>query len=209
MKLIKMLCLAAFAAAATAAFAPSAMAADTALCKSHPATDACPAGERYTSTHLALVAGTQYKLEGAFPHTLILCLGLLVQATLGGLANPQTINGNVTYSNCGTNAVHNNCTVTELEAFSGTVLWTLLNLGELKAGAVKPGITLFKCIGTECEYKSVESGHFSGASATTGKGRVNIKFGTLEKLGGGILCPAQLEITEGLLEALADTYVMK
>jgi hypothetical protein len=208
MRLIKMSGLAALAAVASMAFASSAMAGNTALCTKYE--EPCAAANLVKSMHMELTAGTGWKLKGSNPHLLLLCLKVLVSSTIGGLGNPQEFRANLTYEECGTNSAHNNCTVTETQGFSGTVLREALNLGTLKANAANAGAMLVKCLGIHCEYDLAGLAFaMIGAGGEAGNGMVNLAGTKLAKhIGSLLLCPATSEITEGLPEPLSATYVM-
>ncbi len=195
--------------------ATSASATTTQLCKVHK--EPCPAGSAVTSIHMVNVGAVPVLLNSTAD---VLCLSVLAVGTPLELASPQIVDvTQFTFSNCGTNAAHNNCTVTALELPKLSVLKTALNLGTLTAptgageGRTNVKCTILGFIKINCDYKGaglsfgVEG---AGHTATAGHGMLTSLKTSLplsESLEGGGLCPSTSSI-DALLEPLEDTYIV-
>lgn len=84
----------------------------TALCGVNE--DPCPAESQLTSTHFVNAPGTVVLMQNsAIP---VLCLNALRAVDVLGLGKPQSLHTTTfTFSGCGTNAAHSNCTVSVQE----------------------------------------------------------------------------------------------
>ena len=190
MKPIKMFGLAALAALMAMAFASSAMASSTSLCKVDGAT--CAAGNLITHVH-----------EQSVGHALLLsfvtveCAALFLGDTLnGGLGSPLVIHGNFAYT------CLNGCSATEENAPAEI---KVLKTGTELAAVTGEGLVHVIC-GLNCKYNGLElEGHALGALSTGNNGRVTLNEQETNKE-SGTFCPstAELDITT---EPLTTTYI--
>jgi hypothetical protein len=189
---VKAFCLSIVAATALMAFAQvaPAMATNTQICKLHQ--EPCAVGNRVTSVHF--VSGTTLFLS---TFATALCLSSLLSGTVGPLAAPQKITvTTLTFTNCGTTAEHNNCTVKTLKLGEIDVLKTALNLGTATWLNLE---VLISCpsLGIHCIYggAAITGFTFQGAlhTAETGNGKVIGSTIGILKVSGGLLCPEQVQ----------------
>ncbi len=197
MRLVKMFGLATLMAVAAMALlgAASASATNTQLCTAHTGLT-CVSGA--TSIHAVLATGTVGKLLSS-PVT-VLCLGVLVEATPLAEGSPQAIHTlEMSYTGCGTNSAHNNCTVTVEEQPLADLLKTGLDEGSLTATS---GRTRLQCssLGIDCKYD------LEGALFSIGAQHLTANEATITELGGKLLCPDE-GFLDGLLESLSATYI--
>src|SRR5258705_2385239 len=107
--------------------------------------------EPATSIHLAIEEGTVGKLLS--PLVTLLCLSVLVNASLLSLGEPQKGHVEFSFSACGSNAAHNNCTLTTEEVPLGY----LLKIGEGEGLLVgESGLLRVQCpnLGIDCKYSA-------------------------------------------------------
>ncbi len=206
-KIFGLVMLAAVATVASISTSP-ASATNTALCKIH--SDPCPPPNLVTSLHLVNTPGTVWELLTDFGN--VLCLGTLVQATVGPLAAPQLITGTGwSFTNCGTNVAHDNATVTFGKGPHLTLLRTTLNLATLTHTEVEMRVkaTIFGIIKIDCIYSLAGVAFpFEGAlhtSAATGHGMVTANKIPLTKFSG--VCPTVSSL-DFLLEPLEHVFVV-
>jgi len=194
MRLIKMVGLAAVAAIAAMAFlgASSAMAdVNTALCVEESEL-VCPKGGLVDL--FDMTAGTTVLKTSLLT---VLCLGSKVHATvenednLGHAPEPLLVQiDSLTWENCGSNAEHTNCKVTNIKLPLFDVLKTAEDLGEAVALGAEVHV---ECSGLNCYYggAAVEGFEVESALHTGGAGH-----GMFSALGlpvpkvKGFLCPA-------------------
>ena len=174
--------------------------------------------------HLTQSAGSIGTLHGLTPLFNVLCLNVLALGEtlhlgeLDELAEPPVREQyeihltKLDFTNCGTNATHNNCEIKslvlpillsllteELENGSGNGWGTLTKLN---------GETLVKCnlplIGTiDCIYEG--KGTTFKAENTGARGMVTANGVALKKTAGSGFCSAESTITQGLLEPLPSS----
>jgi hypothetical protein len=207
-KLIKMFGFAALAAVVAMALvgATSASAKEnTQLCKVHQ--EPCAAGNAPTSVHF--VAGTTVLKTSIIT---VLCLASLVVATplgLGTAPTPQVLhNTEITWSNCGTNPAHNNCTVTTLAPGLVDLLKTALNLGTATVLGAEVKVVCGEIL--NCTYGGAEVTGFTseGALHTAGAGHGMLTASELTvPVVGGLLCPATSK-WNALYEPLEHLYIV-
>jgi hypothetical protein len=198
MKLVKTLVLAASAALMAMALvgAPSALAEPTGLC-STDASEASPCESVITHVH-----------EVSVGKALLLTSILTVECTvlfLGDVTkegSPLTIEGNYTYTNCGS------CEATEKSGTHSNV--QILKLGHELADVTYTGEEHIVCSGfIDCTYKGEGlTGHALGPLLSPeANGETVIKEQARTKVAGGFLCPktAKLDITTTPLSA---TYIV-
>jgi hypothetical protein len=204
MKPIKMLSLAALAALATMAFAgaSSAMAESTALCTVDEST--CAGGTLVTHVHETTLAGRPATLLNGVGN--VTCDVLFLSTSVGGLASPQIIEGNFTYTNCLMGSTK--CTVTEKNGPSWVEIlkWASERADEWVQGEIQVKCGSF----INCVY-GLEP--VSGSAWTVigplisfeTNGEVFAGSKSLTKI-SGLLCPveARLDIT---LTPLSATYI--
>jgi hypothetical protein len=140
-----MLGLAVTAAVMAMAFvgASSAMAGNTALC----ATDQDPCASPLTHVHEATLPGNENRAKLLTNIATIQCQVLFLGSTSTGLANPLSLTGNFTYTECNLG-----CTVTEVsKSVNIQVLKTATELATIKG----EGEVLVNCplLGLHCVYK--------------------------------------------------------
>lgn len=212
MRLIKMSGVAMLAAIATMALvgASPAMAENTALCKALESP--CHEESLVTAIHMELTEGTVWRLGTLEPELIVLCLKVLLQATVGELGSPQKLAvSELVFKECGTNKTHDNCTVEATQSmFEADLLKTALNLGEFEFLEIDLWVrcTILKVPVIDCKYnlKGVPF-HFAGFGGTNKHGMLREAPTVLEPLPGQKNCPIFSEIFEGLLEPLTDVYV--
>jgi hypothetical protein len=184
MKYVKMLGLAAVAAAALMAFVGAGTASATVLCTSPPdASGNCPAGAAYaaeTTIHATLEPGTSAELRAGF--ATITCTESTVHgktANAGGAA--ETVRGPIetlSFNSC--NATVNVTTGGELEIHP---------IGHTGNGTLtsKGAVAHVSTLGTTCTYGTQNAvkdiGTLTGGAEPTLHANVN-----LEKIAGGFLC---------------------
>ncbi len=221
MRLIKTFGLAAIAAVAAMAFvgASSAMATGhTALCKTHE--DPCAEANLVKNIHMQ--AGTTI-LKTSLATVLCLKSSAVAHAEHGGLSLLLVIEHpsgekltiidplgfqvlTLTWENCGTNAAHNNCTVTNLKLPLIDLLKTALNLG---TATVLGAEVLVNCVGIlHCVYggKEITGFNVEGALHTAGAGHGMFTANELSVPNvGGLLCPSTSKWT-ALYEPLEHIF---
>ncbi|HEX5374919.1 MAG TPA: hypothetical protein VFW48_02065 [Solirubrobacterales bacterium] len=193
-------------------FAASATAESTALCKAHK--EPCPKDDQYKEFHLNSVGLVKFLNDVAD----ILCLGSLIRGDIGDLGNPQGIQTTAyTFTGCGTNATHTNCTVTLPVRPNFFVLKTKLNLGEITETSSQLKFTCTGVFGT-CTYKYPERTYtLEGAQHNIGTGNGMLTYpsgeeegakeGELELEEGELACPT-LGAFDGLYEPLEKLYIV-
>lgn len=203
--------LAAIAAVAAMAFvgATSASAEDTALCNVHQ--EPC-AEENQTETLHGKAIGDAFLLNNVID---VLCLNVLGTFSVGDLDNPQLLTANkedLVINGCGTDASHNNCTVTINQVPTFLLLKTALNLGEVEGhgGSINVKCTVFFIVKLDCTY-AAELGvlvpaegalHTEGA----GHGRINLEEVPAKLTIGGTLCPTVSSL-DALLEPSSHVWI--
>lgn len=205
MRLIKPFGLAALIMAVIAAIGASSASAErpTELCKVHTEKSQleCPEGEGVTEDHQHLALGTVWKLlGGAFT---ILCLNALKLATPLELGEPQLIHTlKLTVTGCGTNAAHDNCTVTADELPLLYLLKTALDQGVLTA---VDGSFRVQCanLGINCLYD------LKGAEFSMGAQHISAEEVPVEPLGGIFLCPGTEASLDYLLVPYTEHFILE
>jgi hypothetical protein len=200
MRLIKMFGLAALAAVAATAFigAPSASAStNTQLCKVHTGLT-CPGGEGTETLHL--VNEGLWKFLTTFGT--VLCLNVLRSDTLLELGNPQIVHDETSYTNCGRNSAHSNCTLTVEEQRLLTLLKNGLDHGKLTA---ENGLLRVQCSGFpsfNCVYDT------TGIEFEVGNNELVAEETPVEVLEGTFFCPESSTL-DGVLTTLENTYILQ
>jgi len=224
MRPIKMFGLAAVAAVAAMAFVGASSASAntwTSLCDVHTSL-VCPAGHLLELfTFLLTKEGAEGKGgESAILKTSIatvLCLSskgtVHVEEGKPLLDNPLKLLVLLAFKNCGTNAEHNNCTVTVLKNPLVTLLKTALNLGTATVSKELPAEVNVKCgFLINCTYSeplegksiAVEGGeHVAGS----GNGMLTANELELKTIGGGF-CPEKSK-WNALYEPLKPVYILE
>jgi hypothetical protein len=200
-RLIKMFGLATVAAVAAMAFvgATSASAGSTAICTAHTGL-LCAAQNVATSGHYVLRAGTVGQLLAAID---VLCLGVLVDATMLGLASPQMVHSlSLSFTGCGTGSGHNNCTVTTPAGQQPLfhLLKTGLDQGLLTALSGQKRLVCSN-IGLDCLYDA------AGMEFEAAGGNIIANETPVEELGGKFFCPDE-GLLDGELEGLTRAYIL-
>lgn len=202
---LKVFSLAAVAAvAAMALVASSAMATgSTSMCKVNETP--CAAGNQVKSLHM--VAGTSVLKTSILT---VLCLSSLAQVPITTtLGNPLKTGAltSLTWENCGSNAAHNNCTVTNLKLPTFDVLRTAAGLGE--ATALGAEVLVLCGESLHCVYggAAVTGFKVEGALHTAGAGHGMFTASELKvpKV-SGFLCPAESKWT-ALYEPLEHVFL--
>jgi hypothetical protein len=196
--------------------ASSAMAeGNTALCTVHQ--DPCLDANLVSGVHM--VAGIT-TLQTSVAK--VLCLSSLAQGTvetdattgkrLSASGKPLGVNVTaLTWSNCGTNAAHNNCTVNTLKGGLIDLLRTALNLGTATILGSEVlvecniGFTLHCVYGGEVAGFGVEGAGHNGGLA--GNGMFNANALEVQRL-KGLFCPEESKWT-ALYESLTALYGVK
>jgi hypothetical protein len=192
--------LAALAAVAAMAFigASSASAGDTQLCKVHTGL-LCPGGAQAT-TEVHMVNSGVGKLLSSLGT--VLCLNVLALATPLGLASPQSVHSlETSYTNCGRNSTHTNCTVTVEEEPLFDLLKDGLDHGWLKGVS---GLTRVECSGfpsLNCLYDT------TGIEFLVGEQKLVAEETSVEFVEGSFFCPKESTL-DGTLLPLEKTYVL-
>jgi len=202
---MKMFGLAAIAAVAAMAFigASSASAEHTALCKEAAAL--CPEDKLVKSIHMT--AGTTVLKTSILT---VLCLSSLAE---GHITSPNYLGAPlvgtllpIVWSNCGSNAAHDNCSVTTLAGGTISALKTAAGLGTATSENAK---VLVLCSGfLHCVYGGPSVGPFNveGAGHTAGAGKGMFTATELKVPNiSGFLCPSESKWT-ALYEPLENTY---
>jgi len=200
-KAIKMFGLAALAALMAMAFAgaSSAMAESTGLCMED--SNPCTANEH---VHETTLSGAKAKLLAGL--LTVSCDVLFLGNTTAATGSPLVINGNFTYTECGS------CTVEELEG--GKAKIEILKEGHETAKVTGEGVVFVDCGGKslECEYdgeglKGTAKGPLLAATEKT-NGEVTLLNQIVHKhpTGTGAFCPeeSKLDITT---TPLMPTYI--
>lgn len=170
---------------------------NTQLCLS-PEEEVC--NEPASEVHVVLKEGT----VGKFLSDVIdlLCLEVLVLATLLELGTPHQ-EGHVdeTFRTCGSNATHNNCTITTEEKPFGYLLRTGEKQGVLVAegGQLRLKCTILGFIKIDCSYKAE---NLEVTIEDPGIGEAT----DLPISGGGNLCPEETYL-DGEMVALEPVYI--
>lgn len=186
--------------------ASPASAESTALCKvnEYP----CPESSRISTVNLELASGSTWSLHTTKPSLTVLCLATQLKVKALAVGSPQVIDRTTeTHTKCGTNAAHNNCTVTTfIEGTSFHLLKTAANLGELEA---TQGETEVKCTSIpklECTYHDAKViYHVEGKNGKNGHGIVSAAELPVE-VAGGASCPEKTVLTTSL-EFSEDAYL--
>ncbi len=172
---------------------------DTQLCDAHTGLTCSDAS---SDVHMVLAPGTVGKLLS--PIVTVLCLGVLVESSgtdVGELGNPQQLDASaMSFTGCGTNASHNNCTVTVEELPDNDLLKLGLDEGSLEA---LTGETRLQGCGLNlnCLYDT------EGLLFSVGAQHLTADKTPVTELGGKFLCPDEGKL-DGLLETLEDRYVL-
>jgi hypothetical protein len=214
MSLIKSIGLAALAALAVMTFVgvTPASAGSTALCAAHE--DPCLKNS-LRSVHLANV-GTLPQLLSSL--ATILCLNVLAvaEADKGSTGTPLHLQTTLSFTGCGTNAAHTDCTVTVLEQPAQNLLKTALNKGTLSPDPAQPGLVNLNCMigfNVNCDYSGSELSFPVEGAAGGGVGNGMITAATMpakiSKALGGVkfLCPSNSTL-DFLLEPLEPIYIV-
>lgn len=175
----------------------------TAFCKVHE--DPCQAANLVGQVH---TTSSNFVILNNLAN--ILCLNVLSSFKVLGLGNPLLMHSeSLTFTGCGTNAKHDNCTITTEELPLLTVLRTSLNLA---AGMFQSGKIRVQCpnLGVNCllmlegtELVMWGSGHL-GEFDGSGQGGSGTPSGPNED---GFFCPEEVE-TDILLTALEHFYIV-
>jgi len=192
--------LAALAALASMAFlgAGTASAEGIAICEENALP--CPENKLVSLIHAELEAGTVGQLLSSL--ATILCLNVLAEAHAEGpLLHATTLNAIIlaTFTGCGSNGAHSNCTVKTLENGLAELTKTGTNLGVISGtSGEEPGVVNLQCtilgFPVNCDYSGAElafpvegAGHTEGA----GNGRLvaNKTPAKLTEALGGLFCP--------------------
>lgn len=201
------------AAAALGVIAPMAAASgETALCKTEE--EPCSEANRVTSLHLALTSGSVLKLLNSTAD--VLCLTALLTAEVLEPGTPQALHAKeLNISGCGTDANHNNCTVTTLELPEADLLRS--DAGNYGLLTILSGGTRIKCvifgfIKIDCtyDYTGLEF-EFEGAlnlGSETGGGMLPANEHPASLTEGSGLCPEESSF-DFLLEPLKHVYLGK
>jgi hypothetical protein len=180
---------------------------DTALCAEH--ISPCEGEALIDTIHLTTTEGTIIRILESLAD--ILCLGLLVEATVSEPGDPQLLTATeFQFHGCGYTSAHDQChmLVEELPTFS--VTRTSLNLGVLKA---ESGILHLHCslVGRNCliDLTGVEL-PLEGAlhNEDTDNGMVTADHTELPRIKGGGWCPYAL-FADFLEEPLGHVYVVE
>jgi Trypsin len=173
----------------------------TVFCSEDPGTgetESCPAGKSATHVHEATLSGKKAKLLTGF--ITVECDVLFLGESLAEAGTPQLIEGNFTYTNCGS------CTVTET---SEKALMEISKSGHETADVTYENAWFVECGGfLACEYDG--EGLVGTAKgpllATETNGEISVQGQELHKAEGGFLCPktAKLDIVTTPLSA---TYI--
>jgi len=214
MRLTKMFGLAAVAAVAAMAFVGASSASAetwTTICLVHTSL-VCPEKENIDLFTFKAVGSTILKTNIAT----VLCLtskgALEVEKEL--LANPLLVKlHELVFLECGTNAEHNNCTVTVEQLPLLIVLKTALNLGTATVNKELPAKIKVECGKLiNCAYSEPVEGKsiaVEGALHKEGSGHGMLTANELEvKKTGGLFCPATSKWT-ALYEPLEHLYLLE
>jgi hypothetical protein len=212
MRLSKIVICGVLAAVTMAILASAAMAEGTSLCKVKE--DPCAAGDQVFWVHL--VSGTVVVETSLMT---VLCLSALAVIGNGGFGETLVSGGfpihyvtqEFTFSNCGTNATHDNCSMKNLSTIGLVDLKkTAANLGSAEAlraeflvSCTVMGIPVDCVFGSNMGPIAVEGAGHTGFS---GNGMFTFSKVPVPKLGGGILCPEKASLT-ALFEPLEKIYV--
>ena len=133
----------------------------------------------------------------------VLCLNVLANGTALALANPQVVHATTSYTNCGSNTAHDNCTVTVEEdplfhlLKEGAGEGTLLGL----SGLTRVKCTVFGFIKIDCLYDT------TGIEfAVSDPGLLVANETPVEFVEGSGLCPEESSL-DGELTTLTATYI--
>jgi len=205
MKPIKMLSLAALAVLMAMAFAgaSSAMAADTALCK----TDESPCILVNQVTHVHEATSVNAEILNGLGH--VKCGVLFLSTAVGALATTQVINGNFTYANCKRKKLvppEENCTVAEI---NGPAEIKVLRLNPEESEVAFKFEVSVVCGGViNCVYDGVGLlGTGSGPLPSSTNGKVTINAQTMHKVSGSF-CPEEAKL-DIVTIALSATYISR
>jgi len=195
MKLARMSSLMLVAAMVTMALivTSSAAAETTALCNVDQ--DPCKEANQVTEVHYE-AHNTHFLGEYAYG-----CSDALLSAAVGKLGTPQTLEAqSMTYTSCG-----GGCTRTTEELGTLSVLRTANESAEVVVNGFKTKVT---CSGfSNCIYVLNEQvGVLQGPLLTGDNGHITFEEVPLEKVGGSLLCPAEVRF-DALFEASKQIYV--
>jgi len=194
MNRIKLLGLAVTAVwAATALLGASAMAESTALCKTDPGGGECSA--LVTHAHSASVSKAKLLAGSITVECDVLFLG-----TVGALGSPQLIEGNYTFTNCGS------CSVTEE---NGPTEIEVLKEGHETTKVTGEGLVHVNCSGLNCRYIAEGLvGTGKGPLLSTQANGEGVISEAITAKESGLFCPStsKLDMTTTALE---PTYIGK
>jgi hypothetical protein len=139
----------------------------------------------------------------------------LVQTDAGTLGNPLHLQTTLSFTGCGSNAAHDNCTLTAFESPAQKLLKTALNKGTLSPDPAKPGLINLNCtfgFNVNCDIGGGELSFPVEGAAGGGVGNGMITATEmpirLTKALGGVkfLCPENTTL-DALLEPLSPVYI--
>jgi hypothetical protein len=222
MRLVKMLGFAAVVAVIAMAFIGASTASAltrTALCKVHE--QLCSEANQVKLIHLQNTTGTVLRILNSTVN--VLCLSTLVDGNVLSLAQPQLIHIiSFTVTGCGTDANHNNCTMTSNASeglpWLASLLRAALNLGiitllefEGMHPTTRMKCTIFGFIKIDCtwnhsglEFEAEGAEHRAGS----GHGMLTANESPVSLVEGSGLCPEE-NFFDFLLEPLEDTYIVE
>jgi hypothetical protein len=181
---------------------------NTALCKIHE--DPCQVANQVSQVH---AVSTNFVVLNNIAN--VLCLEVLTKLNALKLGNPLVMHSEaLVFTGCGTNAAHNNCSITTEELPLLNVLRTSLNLAEatFQAGRIRVQCTVLGSLVIDCpiELAGTElvmwgSGHLPGFGDEGGQSGSGA--GTTPSGFDDVLCPEEIE-TDILLTALEHFYIV-
>jgi hypothetical protein len=217
MRLVRMLGLSALVILATMAFigaSPASALTSTALCKKHE--NPCVSPNKFELLHFTNTAGTVLKILNSIAD--LLCLNVLTEGHVLALGKPQELHIiQVLLSGCGTDANHNNCTLTfnasQALPWLVSLLRESLNLGTLQflefeemQPTTQVKCTIFGFVKIDCtwdhtglEIPAEGAGHTAGA----GRGMLTANESPVSLKEGSGLCPEESTL-DFLLEPLFE-----
>jgi hypothetical protein len=190
MKYLKMLGLAAVAAAALMAFLGAGTASATVICKTEPVAGVCPTGWTYpagTEGTASLEAGTSSSLETTGGELLVTCSGAVAKSTLKESGATSTVISGVstlTFEKCSNMTVTLTGGSAELHWIPGTNNGTLTTIGT--------EVTV-NILGVSCIYGS-GSGLDVGTTVGGNPGSLTINT-VFPRVGGSFVCPSTARYT--------------
>lgn len=187
MKFLKMLGLAAVAAAALMAFAGAGPASATVVCKTQPTAGVCPSEWDYpvgTKGKASLAAGTSAALQTTAGEVLVTCTASTVEGTSentgGATSTVKSTLTALTWSGCSSTVKTLNPGTGELHWIAGTNNGTLTTFNTLVT------VNIF---GVSCSYGTGAAGTDMGTTIGGNPGHLAVNT-AINKQEGGFLCPA-------------------